>query len=504
MFSSTRVICSIFIIAGVISRFLYLDSHPYGLDIDEAAILYWAEQSFRGRQFFLYAPEFTRWEMLPGFLHAGVAWMSGDTFRLSPALLGCLEILVLWMFADRILGRTAAWIAAAFLAMSPWHFYYSRIVGTCVGVSLLFLIALLLRDSLNGWAVIRHVGGLFYYTTYRLVILRLIGQYLSQRKWKGVALAVMAVLAAMLLARVSPFLERGAYNFQRPNLHFLKNYFYSLVSPFFPIAEEFSQTTREFMADYVHTGFCFALGGHPPLGWGFAIVSLVAIGWALVRRAAVPKLLRDELLFVGGIWLILGFMGPSLSRFLILVPFLTLPAAWLLDVLEKKSSKWVFATFLFGLLTSTAFSQLEVFQRLGNRQLMEPIFHGRFRDLKQTIDKFPDANPDTAFLITGFGHQAARFWATRSKSYSVLPPLTAKDTEEVLNLSAHGRTQYLLRDESPTIGPSLSGYDYSQRIDSVFARIEARAQILEDLEICADQRKIGRLLKFNWPFRLSG
>lgn len=490
---------------GAALRFSHLDSLPFGLDIDEANILYWAKKATEARELRAYAPEFTRWEMLPGYFYHAVQALFGVP-RLGPAILGMLEVAGVGWLAGSLLGKRAGWAAAALLALCPWHLYYSRIIGTCVGVSALALLALRVRS--RGAALV-HAGGLLYYATFRLVAFRMLAEAVWERRWRR-ALVVMTSLALVLgvvyalEGSVGLFFSRGSYNFDRVGVDWARNLYFSLRAPFLPVPQPYAQTTDLFMADYVHTGLVRTLGGIPPLGWalsGLTVAGLVSFALSRERR----RVLTREALFLGGTGLAIGWLGPSLSRLLLVAPFLVVFGAAAVELARERVGRWAALALLATVLGASFSSSRELVARLGDLQRTEAIFHDRFRSLAAFVEReIPGAGPRSVTLISDYGFPAARYWADRSGKFSVLPPVSPNDLERILNYNSKWGPQFLLTDAVPEEAERLSGFDKRSRIAAAVARIEARTQIVQRREIRNGGRLLGHLLQVEWPYDLFG
>lgn len=503
------ILSVLFIALSLCLRFFWLQSRPPGLDIDEANILYWAQKSVQDGQFLLYSPEFTQWEMIPGYFYQAIVYVTG-VYRLGPAILGILELIALWFLARRLAGQRVAWIATAFLAVCPWHIFYSRIVGTCTGLSLLILTALLISDRypLN---LLNHIAGLLYYATYRLLILRLILQSLIRREWKRLiapigATAVTLILVLVTQSSLKPFFGRGIYNIAKPKLTILSHYLFSLLSPFIPVLDPYAHTTDTFMADYVHAGFTFSLRENPPLGWGLSLTLIVLVlveVWSLIRRKKLipmPKELQAEVYFVLGIVAILGVMGPSFSRLLIVVPFLALFAGWAIEQLRARLDNGRYLFVVAVALGSTFISASTVTMRLGFQDLMEPIFNARHQKMAQYIDqKLPSATLDTVWVIADAGYFSARFWANKSGRYSLLPPMEPELMVRHLRYQSKGQEQYILTDQVPPLAEHLSGYDKVTRIKTALSEIRKQSTVLDEKDIVVDGASVGTMTKIRWP-----
>ena len=152
--------------------------------------------------------------LLRGLLNLG--WIGGDEFslRLPFALIGILSVPVIALCGRRLVGATAAVLAAAFCACCPWHVYWSQ---NARGYILVFLFAAIAanrafvaietgraRDLLATFAAIG-VATLFH-TTGGMLAAGFFAFLFSRRfAARGAALARIAV-AALVVGLVLPWL----------------------------------------------------------------------------------------------------------------------------------------------------------------------------------------------------------------------------------------------------------------------------------------------------------
>ena len=286
---------------------------------------------------------------------------------------GTLTILLLYLFARRELGVRVALFAALFLAVSPWHLLYSR-TGERVILAPIFAIAtagLFLRawrttklaDHLL-WGLAAGLG-FWTYTSFRAVPMALVA-FVVLAAWRGsraggdaqepqrrVGLAagagVMGVLliGLMLLSGMSPlgFLTRGAYAATPPQTRWLPNLVHAVtMQNYFPLRYAVIQSD-EFISDGISASFG-AIGLEPDtlLLAAFATLGLACLAWrgfargrnaggrdaggrdagGAGRRDPAAALL---VLMVLSLWLTIGWLGPSLTRMLLNLPWFCIAAA---------------------------------------------------------------------------------------------------------------------------------------------------------------------------------
>jgi len=502
-----RILCAVAIAAGSLWRLWRLDSIPYGLDIDEGAILYWARRSFAEGRWLAFSPEFTRWEMFPGYFYEAVAAVSGLA-RLGPALLGLAEIALVGVVARAVSGARAAWLAMALLSLCPWHLFYSRVPGTCVGVSLWMLTAtwLVAKGRSPWWA---HAAGILHYTVFRLFWgVRLVSA-LAARQWRvagaaagGAALAI--VITAISGSPIGDLFSRGSYNLTRPRMDVVENLWATVLAPFTGLGPRYAHTTALFMADYVHGGLAEALAGAPPLGYGLALAAgvglILLVGELARKRQAASALAREVPLVIIGL-VALGPLGPSLSRLLWLTPWFALAGAHAIEALFRRGRGALALCAVTLVLASGAATQARVWAALGDRDRMEPFFHSRHRVIADWISRrIPDAHPGRVFWMTAGAYPSARYWEQRTSRFTLLPHLAPETTEPFLSASS-SFSQTFIVDYVASRSPTISGYDHRPRLAENIARLQGRAEILEDEEILDDAgHPIGRRLEIRWPW----
>ena len=122
------VIVAVLLIAAAF-RLAALDVVPPGLHHDEVIIGQVAKDILRGR-LAIYFPEGYGHEPLYHYILAGMFAIGGAnefTLRLTTALLGILTVAVVYRMARVMFGRSVALMSTAWLAVSLWPVFYSRI-----------------------------------------------------------------------------------------------------------------------------------------------------------------------------------------------------------------------------------------------------------------------------------------------------------------------------------------------------------------------------------------
>lgn len=500
---------------GVAVRFYALESAPSGIEMEEAQVLMWGEKTVREGTPLLYVPEGAEWENLPGTLFSLMQKIFGGSFRFAPTLLSLFELLAIWFFAKRILGNRGALWATALVALSPWHGYYSRVPASCLGIGALLCLAIAFKGE-RPWAQVPlHVVGLFYNTAYRLLYLRLCVQSLfsgSRRRLYSLG-AVGGLSAGLLLLSASPvtkFFTRGSYHLTqtRSLSETTSNLLATFVAPVLPVAPAYGKSRQGFLADGVHSGFVRALQSHPPLGWGFAVLTCVSLGLvalAVVRpryRDQIPAPLREELWFLLAFFAILSPFGPQMSRLIAVLPLLAILAAWGLERMRVVLPRRLYPCVVLLLLFSTGWSQFTTFQGMSDQDRMEPIYHGRYRELADYLSSsLPDASGETVVLVAYHGAISAMYWSNQTRKFDVMLPQDPQAFERELNLRSEGRTQYVALSLDPPDAADFSwGEDPKEEMEAMIARVEARAEVLDDRFVLLNGRRVARLIKIQWPY----
>jgi len=205
-------------------RLVALDAVPPGLHHDEVIIAQVAKDIMRGR-LEIYFPEGYGHEPLYHYILAGMFALGGAnefTLRLTTALLGILTVVLAWRMARAMFGPGVALLSAAWMAVSLWPIFYSRIGLRNVTLPLMIsLTAWLLWSSFKRqtsnvkwmWAGVSF--GLTFYTyqgsrVFPLVFL-IWAVYLAifhretfARNWKG--LVLFFVVAALVVAPLAYYL----------------------------------------------------------------------------------------------------------------------------------------------------------------------------------------------------------------------------------------------------------------------------------------------------------
>lgn len=139
------------LLVGAFFRFFHLTQSPPGLNWDEVSIGYNAYSVFKtghdewGKFLPLSFKAFGE-QKLPGMIYASIPGIAilGETdmgVRITPAIIGMIAILLIYLLAKKLLSsESIALAAAALLAISPWAVHFSR-VSFEAGLAMLFVMA---------------------------------------------------------------------------------------------------------------------------------------------------------------------------------------------------------------------------------------------------------------------------------------------------------------------------------------------------------------------------
>ncbi len=124
-------------------RVVMLDEVPVGLRYDELQNHIMAGRVMAGERPLYFRESWGHEPLYHYFQAAAMSWFgeSDWNLRLPSVFLGVLEVAATWLVARKLFGRRVALLAAAFLTVSFWGIFYSRI-GSRVG-STTFFVALM-------------------------------------------------------------------------------------------------------------------------------------------------------------------------------------------------------------------------------------------------------------------------------------------------------------------------------------------------------------------------
>ncbi len=402
---SKRNILFLFIIGSLFLRaylsFFFLDS---SLDIDEAKIVGGGLDLLQQGQFQLFFPVGSRWEMIPSYLYA-FSWKIFGTGRPLSFLFGIFDLIVFWKISASFLSKRAQGFAIFFFALSPWHVFYSSIMGTCNLILLFVLLGQYLKERYLPAAWLNSFLGFLVYPTFRVVSFYWCFDALLRRKWKQIIVIVTSFLGCLFLVWLvegSPFLffQRGAYNVLAFDVSsVLNNAFSTLTFLWLPLRDTYALVARpSFMADYVHFFFAQTMRGFPPIGYTLLFLSLLVL----------YKKFRKSIPF----WIMLGllllpicFLGPSYSRLIFLLPIGIIIASKGVDFI---SDRRLLALVMFFFLVENSF----LYSRIINAsyEQRETTFHERFERINNVIKTdYAAYKKENVFLIPFAGRRSAMY-----------------------------------------------------------------------------------------------
>ena len=314
--------------------------------------------------------------------------------RAVSIVVGTITLALLGVIGSAWFGKRVGLLAAFFLAVSPWHLLYSRVgLRTILAPPFALLAAwLFLRAWRSGkwgdgilWGVATGLG-FWTYTSFRVVPIAIVvfvglaflggrrrGAVPAKRRgaaeepvtegavdrrplWAGAGLAALMLLGIILFSGLGfmGFLARGAYATTPPKTEWMTNLFHSVTMLNYEPARYAVIQDDTFISDGVSA--VYPLIGLEPDTLLLAAFATLGILLAAVvgfgRRAAAGTtgafgggVERDAarllvLTLLAG-WLTVGWLGPSLTRMLVLLPFLVLAGALLAGrVWESLAGFW--------------------------------------------------------------------------------------------------------------------------------------------------------------------
>jgi hypothetical protein len=304
---------------------------------------------------------------------------------------GTLTLLALYLFARSRFGWRVALLATLLLAVSPWHLLYSR-VGLRAILAPLFAIVTIglflraldtgrLRDHL-AWGVILGLG-FWTYTSFRVIPLAIVAFLLLRRVLDpvrarkaigrrpvlmagGIAAALIVLIIVLSGTSLKTFLLRGAYASMPGQASYGWNLLHAATMLNYLPAGYGVIQSRGFISDGVSATYPL-VGFEPetvPVA-ALATLGLLCAAWSLIAGRRDPTL-SLILLCVIALILVVGPMGPSLTRMLQNVPWICLLAsmvAW--QVADELAALWrplgrvIAATAVVGIATMASVQGFE-------------------------------------------------------------------------------------------------------------------------------------------------
>lgn len=425
---------------------------PQAVEFDESIIVNWGKKSWQELNFYLFAPEYTKWEMLASYLFSLPSFLSLSLARTLSALMGIAEIYLFKKILEKALAESAEktqviYLALTFYLLCPWHFYYSRILGTCQGVALFFYLSYLYKDQLK-ILIPTSLLGLFYYTPFRLwfVLIAIIKREKTFLLRYYSFTSLIGLLALWLSKNsIIEFFKRGSYNFLDVKINFLKNIAASIVFPFTPPLKDYLEISESFSADLIHESFLQSLGPNSPLGFGLSIMAIIGI-----YASFKAKLWQKSELFKGFVswWLLqilaLSFMGPSTSRFILLIPSLiyfgTMGIQFTLRLSNQKLKQSLITTCLLLNILGMAYAQ---------SFLLDSQRHGKFfpqiilENALATQKQFPNLTASQKVFLSYKLHHAFLLQSKRAPRF-IAPDPVFEGIEQTIEKIVDSKGQALI------------------------------------------------------------
>ena len=135
--------------------------------------------------------------------------------RILFAVIGTSTILLLYAIARRMFNAKTGLVAAFFLAVSPLHVYYSKLIRSDILMTFLVLVAfwfslqILARRTWSGYVLAGFFAGLSIATKYpaAIVLLVIVAAYVFSRAWKDISKLIVSGFACLFgVFTGSPFL----------------------------------------------------------------------------------------------------------------------------------------------------------------------------------------------------------------------------------------------------------------------------------------------------------
>jgi len=352
------VVLALLIAAAFVLRRYAIGSIPWGLNNDEGIEGLIACRFLAGEPITPFSSiGLSRETLFHVLLIPLFGWMGPGIapLRLLSLIISLATLPILYVAGQKLFSEKTGLLAAALLAVSPWHLLYSRaglrnillpafVLASIAG----FRIALETRRM--RWFVILGtiLGiGMYSYTSFRIVPLLLAAWAFLRRfttrerplRWmEGAAILLpfaVLIVPQIAYARQHPaeFFTRGAYVLgQTPHASLPANVLYSLLMPgFYPSRYGVMQSLYYF-GDGVSLVYA-AIGRFPetPVSAALMACGLVLAVTAVIRRRSEGDMVL--LLFLGSTIATVGLAGPSLTRLIGNLPLFCLAGARFLEEL---------------------------------------------------------------------------------------------------------------------------------------------------------------------------
>lgn len=500
------------ILEGVGFRFWNFTEMPFGLDSDQARVLSWGHSMIDQGEFRAFASKSTDFEALSSYFFASFERI-GVSARVGSQALLLLDLLLLWLLLGEMRVRTIPrLVGVALLATSPFAFYYSRVVGPCVGVSTVLLFYLWISRRF-GFASIaaRTAGiltvatGLLYYSMFRLLpLFEILRSAWSRERGRMIVAGSGVVVALGLVAGAGEGavsgLFRGSYNFALHPMEIGKRVIEGLQLWWGPPSARWVHPQPELIVDPVSQGFAWALAGAPALGWGFALMFAGAVFGAIrgfIKKKERPGPESAFMLFT----LVALMLSPTPSHAVFILPLVAMFVAERAGIWSQGSSwrETVVATVaalacVAGLAQTTGLQN-----RLGERGSFDAVFSDRLRQLFETRINLETQAP--VLYFTPQQLETAGYWALQGPA-RVLPgiePALALETARGLSRGSGSVVVYFDIQEIDFSWKSLpAAWKQFDLVREIERQIRQTAEVLSVEEIEIEGQKVARRFELRW------
>jgi 4-amino-4-deoxy-L-arabinose transferase-like glycosyltransferase len=313
------------------------------------------------------------------------------TARLAPALIGVLSIPILFFPIRQMLGPGVALLASLFLAINPWHLYWSQNARFYTALLLFYTLALLV----------------FYFGIekdkpwYMVLTLVLLGLAVQERLFAVFLVPVVA--AYLLILRFLPFEKPAGLRWRNILILFIPSLLIGLL-----YSLEFIQDPQKWLRGFTwvnNNPFWILSGVIFYVGLPFMCMGAVAAIFMLVNKNRAALLLALAAVFPLAALMALSLFQYTANRyaFVSLTSWLILAAlgVWLLFT-QSKGLGWVLAVGALLILTLEPISEAYLYYRYqnGNRDNWKAAFT-LINRLKEPGDQVVVTNTQLGDFYTG-------------------------------------------------------------------------------------------------------
>jgi 4-amino-4-deoxy-L-arabinose transferase-like glycosyltransferase len=313
------------------------------------------------------------------------------TARLAPALIGVLSIPILFFPIRQMLGPGVALLASLFLAINPWHLYWSQNARFYTALLLFYTLALLV----------------FYFGIekdkpwYMVLTLVLLGLAVQERLFAVFLVPVVA--AYLLILRFLPFEKPAGLRWRNILILLIPSLLIGLL-----YSLEFIQDPQKWLRGFTwvnNNPFWILSGVIFYVGLPFMCMGAVAAIFMLVNKNRAALLLALAAVFPLAALMALSLFQYTANRyaFVSLTSWLILAAlgVWLLFT-QSKGLGWVLAVGALLILTLEPISEAYLYYRYqnGNRDNWKAAFT-LINRLKEPGDQVVVTNTQLGDFYTG-------------------------------------------------------------------------------------------------------